>query len=144
MTRRGWTLLGLLVVVAAIGVIAFWPTPVDRPVAPQISATLSRMHDAGMPRQVNYSFVEFGANVAMFLPFGALVALLLAPWGWWLSGVAGLTFSLCIELGQYLLPVERFASPYDLASNTAGALLGAAVVAVGRRIRGKGRSGAVS
>ena len=49
MTRRGWTLLGLLVVVAAIGVIAFWPTPVDRPVAPQISATLTSMHDAGVP-----------------------------------------------------------------------------------------------
>ena len=41
-----------------------------------------------MAGQVNYSFVEFGANVAMFLPFGALVALLLAPWGWRLSGVA--------------------------------------------------------
>ena len=65
---------------------------------------------------MNYSFVEFGANVAMFLPSGALVALLLAPWGWWLSGVAGLTFSLCVELRQYLLRVDRFASPYDLAS----------------------------
>jgi glycopeptide antibiotics resistance protein len=139
-TRRGWTLLALLVVVAAIGVIAFWPTPVDQPVAPQINDTLVRMHDAGMPRQVNYNFVEFGANVVMFLPFGALVALLLEPWGWWLSGVAGLTFSLCIELGQYLLPVQRFASPYDLASNTAGALVGAAAVAVGRGIRGKRRT----
>ena len=125
--------LGLVVLVLfAIVVITFWPTPVDRPVHREIVDTLGRMHRRGVPWQVNYSVVEFSANVALFLPLGALIALIVKPRLWWLSGVLGLVLSFCVELGQYLFLPQRYASVYDLASNTVGALVGGAIVAVVR------------
>lgn len=123
---------GTLIVLAVILVITLWPTPVDRPMHSQLLELLGWLHRAGIPAFVNYDFVQTGANVIMFLPLGVLIALLAMPSLWWVSGVLGLTLSLCVELGQYLLLPQRFASAGDLAANTAGALLGGALVAVVR------------
>ena len=60
------------------------------------------------------------------------IAIIAMPSLWWVSGLLGLVASLSIELGQYLLLPHRFASPVDVAMNTAGALLGGAVVAGSR------------
>lgn len=124
--------IAVAICVVLITVITFWPTPVDRPAHREISDALSQLHRIGVPRQLTYSFVEFGANVALFLPLGALIAALSMPRLWWLSGVFGLGLSLCVEFGQYLFLPQRFASPYDLASNTAGAFLGGAIVGLAR------------
>lgn len=129
---RAAVVIAVAVCVIVIVVITFWPTPVDRPVHREISDALDQLHHAGVPSQMNYSFVEFSANVALFLPLGALIALLVMPPLWGVSGVLGLTLSLCVEFCQYLFLPQRFASPYDLASNTLGALLGGVIVAIVR------------
>lgn len=91
-------------------------------------------------RQLNYSFVESSANVALFLPLDTLLAFVIVSPLWWLSAVFGLTLSLCVEFGQYLLLAQRVSSPYGVASNTLGALIGGASVAFVRWvIRRRGR-----
>lgn len=63
-------------------------------------------------------------NVAMFAPFGALLALFGKPLRhWYTLTAAGLVLSLCVELGQYATGVGLF-DVDDLFCNTLGALLG--------------------
>jgi glycopeptide antibiotics resistance protein len=68
----------------------------------------------------------------LFVPFGALVAVLSAERLWWVCVVFGLTLSLSIELGQYLFLPQRYATASDILANTSGALLGGGIVAVVR------------
>ena len=68
----------------------------------------------------------------MFIPLGALIASLVWRSFWWVSGVLGLCLSLSIELTQYMLLPHRFATAGDVLANTAGALIGGAIVAVFR------------
>jgi len=127
-------LVVLLACVGVILVITFWPTPVDRPFDAELSRIFWRLHHAyGVPGWVNYSLLESGSNVIMFIPLGALIALYIMQPLWWVSGVLGLTLSLCIELGQDVFLPHRFASAGDLAANTAGALIGGGIVAIARR-----------
>ena len=134
---RRWAWRALFALVALVGVITFWPTPVDRPVSGVLSLLLRSLHEAGLPQWIGYSAVESGANVVMFVPLGALIAVIAVPALWWSSGVLGLLASLMIEFGQMLLLPERFASPLDLATNTAGALLGGGIVAIARLMRAR-------
>jgi glycopeptide antibiotics resistance protein len=134
---RRWAWRALLALVSLVGVITFWPTPVDRPMHGALSVLLGRLHEAGLPQWIGYSVVESAANVLMFVPLGALVAVIAVPSLWWSSGVLGLLASLVIEFGQMLLLPQRFASPIDLATNTAGALLGGGIVAIVRLLRAR-------
>jgi glycopeptide antibiotics resistance protein len=138
---RRWAWRALLVLVLIVGVITFWPTPVDRPVHGALYALLKTLHEAGMPHWIGYSVVESAANVVMFVPLGALIAVIAVPSLWWSSGVLGLLASLMIEFGQMLLLPERFASAVDLATNTAGALLGGGIVAIVRLRRARRAAG---
>lgn len=119
----------MLLVLVAMLVIAFWPTPVDAPLDGLLFTWLRDIHSAGVPVWVDYTFVEVAANVVLFVPFGALIAAVMWPSMWWTSGVLGLTLSLIIEFGQYLLLPHRFASAGDLIANTLGAVCGGALAA---------------
>lgn len=134
---RRWAWRALLALVALVGAITFWPTPVDRPVSGALSVLLGSLHEAGLPQWIGYPIVEGAANVVMFVPLGALIAVIAVPSLWWSSGVLGLLASLMIEFGQMMLLPERFASPIDLATNTAGALLGGGIVAILRLRRAR-------
>jgi len=111
LTRRrivaGSAVLYLMFIVA----VAAWPTPVDRPISGQVDRALAYAHDpVGVPVVVDYSFVEFTMNIALFVPAGLLVALLLPARRWWLVAVFGGLFSLLIEVAQaHLLPVRHYA-----------------------------------
>ncbi|HEY5224323.1 MAG TPA: VanZ family protein [Microbacteriaceae bacterium] len=122
-----WVLAACLVIILTI---AFWPTPVDRPFDAQLARTLSVLHGAGMPAWLDYDFVESAANVIMFVPFGALIALYATPRLWWTSVAAGFVLSVGIELFQKFFLPQRFASVGDVIANTAGALIGGGIVAL--------------
>jgi len=73
--------------------------------------------------------LEFLANIALFIPFGLLLAL-----GWsrlktWHLAVLGLVTSGAIEFVQLFLPT-RFSTVSDLVANTAGAVVGCLLVRV--------------
>jgi glycopeptide antibiotics resistance protein len=122
---EGFTILAVLV---AMGLILFWPTHVDAPLYGPLLASLRWLHDHGIPEWFDYAFVEFTANILLFVPLGALVASLLMRPLWWASAVIGLTFSLVAEFTQEVFLPGRTGSAGDLVANTAGALLGGAVV----------------
>lgn len=115
------------VYLGVLSLIAFWPSPVDRPFDGQLGRILQLLHRRGIPAWIDYAFVESASNIVLFIPFGFLVALLLPVQRWWLSIVTGFVASCCIELGQLLFMSARTASMADVAVNTLGAVLGASL-----------------
>lgn len=127
--RRLWQSV-LAAMLIPLALIAFWPTPVDRPVQGLLAETLSFLHRHGMPGWLNYRFVEAAANVLLFIPVGFVSALSFPHKRWWQIGTLGLLVSGCIELGQLFFLHDRFASPTDIVTNTSGAVIGATLAAV--------------
>jgi glycopeptide antibiotics resistance protein len=103
---------------------AFWPTPVDRDAHATIQHILWVLHKYGMPHVINYSVVEFAANIALFIPVGLLVVTYVGMDRWWLGFAVGFGASAVIELGQLLFLAQRFPSIADVVANTTGAILG--------------------
>ena len=122
--RRGavWTALAYVV---ALAMIAFWPTPVDRGAHGSISSAVLWLHAHGVPTWLDYSAIEFTANIALFIPVGLLVVVLTSSRRWWLGPAIGALVSTVIELGQLAFLPERFATVNDVIANGLGALLGA-------------------
>jgi VanZ family protein len=106
--------------------IAFWPTPVDKPIERPIRKAVdwSQSHGAEV---VTYPFIESMANVALFVPVGFLLVLILGARRWWLSILAGAALSTAIELGQHYFLSARFATINDVLANTAGTIAGTAL-----------------
>jgi glycopeptide antibiotics resistance protein len=117
----GWLALAYL---AALALIAFWPTPVDRGLNGSISSVVLWLHAHGVPAWLDYESIEFGANIALFVPVGLLVALLTGTRHWWIGTLIGTLISCTIELGQLVFLPERFATVNDVIANSLGALLG--------------------
>lgn len=114
----------LTAMLVPMALIAFWPTPVDKPVSAELAAFLTAIHSMGFPRWINYAFVEAAANVALFIPLGTVAALAFPNKRWWQAAAFGLLVSGCMELGQELFLHDRFASPLDIVTNTAGSVIG--------------------
>ncbi|MEO5778981.1 MULTISPECIES: VanZ family protein [Arthrobacter] len=113
--------------VSLLALIGFWPSPVDKPLRGLIARALRKLHAHGVPGWVDYAFVERIANVALFVPLGA-VAVLAFPWQkWWQIATLGALVSGCMELGQWMFLSQRYPSLADLALNTAGAAIGALI-----------------
>ena len=115
----------LVAMVAPLALIAFWPTPVDRPLSGQLAAVLAFLHRHGVPSWLDYNFVEAAANLVLFVPVGFVAALAFPSKRWWQIGAFGVLVSGCIELGQLLFLEDRLASLSDIVTNTSGAVIGA-------------------
>lgn len=116
--------VGFATYVIGLGLVGYWPVPVDRPVYGTLTAVLNYIHAHGAPPWVDYHFVEGSANVAIFIPFGFLAFLALYPIAWWRICGLGLLVSACMELGQLLLLTARFSSIIDIVTNTIGTVIG--------------------
>lgn len=137
---RRWILAALLgLYLAALAVIGFWPSPVDRPLAGFLNEILTALRGNALTSGIRYRHVEAAANVVLFIPLGVLVAVLLPPRRWWLAAATGLLTSAAIEAVQHAFLSQRQASPADLAANTLGALLGALCIAITVRRARHGR-----
>ena len=126
--QRLWQLV-LAALAIPLALIAFWPSPVDKPASGELAAVLTFLHRHGIPPWFNYSFVEASANVVLFMPVGFAAALAFSSKPWWQIGGFGMLVSGCIELGQLLFLHDRFASPSDIMTNTLGAVIGALLAA---------------
>ena len=131
----GWLALAYL---AALTLIAFWPTPVDRGLHGSISSVVLWLHAHGVPVWLDYEIIEFSANIVLFVPVGLLVVLLAGTRhhsiGTLIGTMVGTLFSCTIELGQLLFLPERFATVNDVIANSLGALLGTLIAAVVLRV----------
>jgi hypothetical protein len=133
--RRAVLEVALGVVTALLLLVGWWPSPVDATVSAPLHRALDLVHVAGVPRALtSYDVIEFSANIALFVPFGVLAALLLRRRPW-IAVLAGCALSCCIELGQLLFLPDRTASVFDVLANTTGTLLGVLAVGLARRVR---------
>ena len=120
----------LAVYLVGLAAVAFWPTPVDRPVAGRLQTVLFALHHAGLPILINYSFVEFASNILMFAPIGALAALAFPALHRGRIVLSAFLVSCGMELGQLLFLHDRVPSAMDIVANTSGAMLGIWVLGV--------------
>ncbi|WP_164874424.1 VanZ family protein [Rathayibacter festucae] len=137
-SRRVRVALILLYSILLVGVV-LWPEPVDAGLHDEIARWIWRLNAAGVD-QITYADIESISNVLLFVPFGVLVALLIAPRKEWIAIVIGVAASTGAETLQWLLLPDRFATVSDVIANGIGAALGAFSVAVlrvaaGRRAR---------
>jgi len=110
----------LLAYAVALAAIAFWPVPVDSGAGPLLRA-ITRVFPV-----LTYDRIEFAANIALFIPFGVLVTLLVRQA--WLVLPLGFLTTLVIETAQALLLDRRTPSVLDLVANMAGVCVGLLVV----------------
>ncbi|WP_374854732.1 VanZ family protein [Herbiconiux liangxiaofengii] len=106
-------------------VIVAWPTPVDQKAHGYIIRLLREAHDHHVLMFVGYAQVEFSANVAMFVPLGLLLGVLLGPRRWGYAILIGFALSSTIELLQFALLPGRYGTVDDVIANTSGAVIGA-------------------
>lgn len=116
----------------ALVAIVFWPTPVDRGAGRLLSAITRRIPF------LTYDVIEFTANIALFVPFGILLAILLKPRRRSLvvAQVVAFAFAiaLAIEVSQGVFLAERTASVLDVVANMCGAVLGSGAVPLAERL----------
>ena len=112
-----------------LAVVAFWPTPVDRPVSALVRA-LGQLLPV-----FTYDRVEYLANIALFVPMGILLALSLPVVLRYLVLPIGFLTSVFIEGLQALALPGRTPSLHDIVANTTGACLGLILVALGEAWR---------
>lgn len=122
--------------VAALATILLWPTPVDKPIDGTLNRTLHWFHEHGAPHWLfTYYQVQFVANIALFVPLGIILALLLPRRNSWLSIPIAAAMSVLVELIQGTFLPHRVADPRDVLANTSGAIIGFIVVIAWRKLR---------
>lgn len=118
--------IALAAYLAALALVGFWPTPVDKPILGTLSTALEYLHRLGVPDWYNYHFVEASGNVAMFIPLGFLAAKALPAIPSWHLAAIGFLASSGMECGQLLFLSARFSSVTDIVTNMCGAVIGIA------------------
>jgi glycopeptide antibiotics resistance protein len=124
-----------LISVLTIGYLALvgWITLGPQPLNNQDDRLLARIlsyfgtHDA--TKWITYNFVEFSANVAMFVPLGLFFLLLLGRKRAWLAMLIGVLLTVGIETAQLFI-AGRVSDPMDVLANSIGTLIGVLVALV--------------
>ncbi|WP_285113421.1 VanZ family protein [Leifsonia sp. fls2-241-R2A-40a] len=126
--RRRVVLPALIVVyLAVVAYITLNPAPANPAGNPLLRSLLRALSQVPALAWVNYSVVEFTANILLFVPMGVLFTVLLGRWRWWLALGVGVVATLVIEFTQLFLPA-RVSDWRDLLANTLGTLIGIAIV----------------
>jgi hypothetical protein len=117
-TRRRWAIAGLAVYAAAAAVILLAPVSYGG-IIHAIANVLRGI--PGMPA-FGDGWVEFTANIALFVPMGFLLTLLFRhPW---YGAILAVVVSAGVEIAQIVIP-DRQPSLRDIVSNSIGAVIGA-------------------
>ncbi len=114
--------------------VAFWPSPVDKPVASLLNRVISELHERGVPAFVDYGFIEFTANIVLFVPVGVIFGLLVPMRFTLIALFLGPALSATIEVGQHYLLAARYATVSDVIANSLGATVGVFVAITIRAI----------
>ena len=124
---------GLAVVyVLFLAFTVFWPSA--EYATGTVDVATDFLHSLGAPGWITDSWMQFLANIVLFIPLSLLGSVLLDRWGWrfWLG--AGFAASACIELAQLIFLGGRSPTLLDVLANTLGAVAGA-LIAVALRTR---------
>ena len=115
----------LAIYLAFVLYVTLTPSPIDLSFRHDLERLLEELHERGVPGVVDYNFVEFTSNVALFVPGGFIAFLLLPRRGWWLVLLIGPIFSIAIEFAQHTFLPARFPTVADVLANSIGVFIGA-------------------
>ena len=73
---------------------------------------------------LDYNTLEALANVALYVPLGLSLAILLRKLPWWADALIGICVTGSVELTQRLLLPDRFGTWADVLHNSIGVLIG--------------------
>ncbi|GAA3923367.1 VanZ family protein [Microbacterium invictum] len=119
MIRRRWVIGGLIGYLVAVGLILVLPVSYSG-IVHAIGDTLADIGIGGF----GSGWVEFTANIVMFVPLGFLLTLLLRH-HWW-GIVLAIMLSVAAEVVQVVIP-SREPSLRDILANGLGAAIGGAL-----------------
>lgn len=88
-----------------------------------IYRVLDAFHRRGYLLSIDDSRMEFGANIALFVPVGMFLLLLFGTRLWWLALAASFAMTAAIETAQRFIP-GRVSDERDLVANGTGAVIG--------------------
>jgi VanZ family protein len=92
--------------------------------AARVLARLERYPDlAPLTSRLSVERVEFLANIALFVPLGVFLLLLVGSRLWWVALAAGVVLTSMIENVQRSIP-GRVSDPRDVAANSIGMVVG--------------------
>lgn len=132
LTGKATVCIAALYVIGGL-LVLFWPTRVDGSFRTELKGVLSRLHQKGLPTFIDYSSVEFLANMALFAPLGAFAAVALRAGMSWAVIPAAAVFSIVVEIVQWQLLPARVPDLHDVLANVGGATLGWACTLGARR-----------
>ena len=139
--RRSTPWVGGILAIYGLGAAAILLTPVSfASVVHAIGRAVRAVPGLGF---FGSGWIEFVANIALFVPLGFLLSLVVRrPW---VGALLGLLLSVSVELVQLVIP-DRQATIRDVLSNAIGAAIGAllAWAIVLRRRRGNAEEGPVA
>ncbi|WP_195907774.1 VanZ family protein [Microbacterium gorillae] len=122
---RAWVAgVGLLAYLGVVLAATLSPTPLDKGYGGAIDKVLSVGYRNGLPAWFGYAELEFLANVAMFIPLGFLLGLVLPRRGIWVGILLLPAFSAGVEACQAMFLAARFATIGDVIANSIGGWVG--------------------
>ncbi|THE07322.1 VanZ family protein [Microbacterium oleivorans] len=105
-----------------------WTTLRAAPYGSDIASVLDRVlawfAERPSTAWITFDRLEFGANVAMFVPLGVIAVLWFGVRGWWAAPIIGALASATIEGLQATLLDTRVADVRDVVANTLGSVIG--------------------
>ncbi len=122
-----WTGLGLCLAVVLAATLS--PTPIDQGYESAIERVLSILHRNGVPQWFGYRWLEFSANIAMFVPLAYFLSLVFPTRFLWLALPLLPALSVALETLQFFVLPARFATVNDVIANTVGGWVGVAAAA---------------
>jgi glycopeptide antibiotics resistance protein len=122
--RHGLVVSVLVVYTVFILAVTLSPTQLDVSTQRLVFRFVDVLHRFGVPTWFDYPEVEFSANIAMFIPFGFMVTLLIPVRFAWLAVLISLSFSMGIEFFQREFLDERIFDVRDIVANTLGGTIG--------------------
>lgn len=132
--RLGFGLAILVAYTLFILAVTLSPTQIDVSYQNAVVRLIGVLHRNGVPEWFGYGEIEFLANIAMFVPFGFLIAILLPQRLSGLTVLVGPAFSAFVENFQREFLSERVASVYDVIANSAGTIIGLVLAAILRGV----------
>jgi VanZ family protein len=114
---------------AFVGWLTLTPQPLDAGDQDLILRGLAALHRRGYLESVDYTRLEFLANIGLFVPVGAFLVLLLGARWWWVALLACVAMTGFIETAQQAIP-GRVPDERDLVANSLGAGIGVLVALV--------------
>lgn len=116
--------LSTLAYLGLVGWVTLSPSPYGQSTANLLDRVLTFFARHEQTAWLDFSTVERLANVAMFVPVGIFLLLVVERRFWWLAILLGAAFSGLIELLQGQLLPTRVSDPFDIVMNTIGTVIG--------------------